>query len=135
MSVKLSKSDVEYSDDHGSSDEQCSRCAHYVNPTTCRIVAGRINPEGWCNQFERAEDKAAAGVHYQRPIHGGSLRGAFRLPHGTIMTLANGDREAGLAVADETFGHHRALGRGVVHPMVIELFGNGDIESGHRGVA
>jgi hypothetical protein len=53
MVGKLSKRTVEYTDDHGDSSEQCSKCSHYVNQTTCDIVSGSINPEGWCKEFER----------------------------------------------------------------------------------
>lgn len=44
---------VRYTDDHGDSSEQCSKCAHYVNRTTCDIVKSPINPEGWCALFRR----------------------------------------------------------------------------------
>ena len=44
---------VGYTDDHGSSNEQCSKCAHYVDRTTCDIVIGKINPGGWCRKYRR----------------------------------------------------------------------------------
>jgi hypothetical protein len=53
MMAKYPKSAVQYTDDHGSSSEQCSKCEYYLNRTTCKIVAGEINPGGWCNKFER----------------------------------------------------------------------------------
>lgn len=31
----------------------CSICEHYVNKTTCQIVQGKIDPEAWCNKFEK----------------------------------------------------------------------------------
>jgi hypothetical protein len=49
---RYSKEETEYTDDHGTSPEQCSKCTYYANPTTCEIVVGRIRPEGWCNKFE-----------------------------------------------------------------------------------
>ena len=72
------------------------------------------------------------GVSYQRPIYGGSLAGAFKLPHGTIRALGNGDPEAGLAVSEQLFGTHSALGPGVVHPLVVQHIGEGSLAAGHR---
>ena len=58
----LPKSEVHYTSDHGRLSEQCSKCRHYVNPTSfrgvmgvCVIVAGRIDPDGWCDRFKRAK--------------------------------------------------------------------------------
>ena len=50
---RYEKDEVEYTDDHGASSEQCSKCQYYVAPTVCEIVVGKINPGGWCNKFER----------------------------------------------------------------------------------
>lgn len=81
----------------------------------------------------KAHNKAdGGGVEYQRPIYGGSLKGAFKLPHNAIRALGNGDPEAGLAVADQMFGHHIALGRGTVHPDVVRHLGDGDLVAGRR---
>lgn len=74
----------------------------------------------------------AGNLQYIGPIHGGSLKGAFVIPPSAIVALGHGDREAGLAVCDEMFGHHVALGRGTVHPMMIALLGDGDLKAGHR---
>ncbi len=27
---------------------KCSTCVNYIDPGACKIVAGKINPEGWC---------------------------------------------------------------------------------------
>ena len=53
MAQLIPKAEVAYTDDHGTSDEQCSKCEHYCNPTTCDIVAGIIRPTGWCKRFKR----------------------------------------------------------------------------------
>lgn len=50
---RYDKEEVKYTDDHGTSSEQCSKCSYYAAPTVCRIVIGRIKPGGWCNKFER----------------------------------------------------------------------------------
>lgn len=51
MNMKYTKEEVKYTDDHGDSPEQCSKCRHYANASTCKIVIGKINPGGWCNRF------------------------------------------------------------------------------------
>jgi len=51
-----SKESVKYTD-NGSKEEHCSICEYYVNQTTCKIVVGRIKPEGWCEKFEDKEDE------------------------------------------------------------------------------
>lgn len=56
---QYSKKSVKYTDNHGKSSEQCSKCRHYVNPTTCEIVAGRINPNGWCKKYEESKREPA----------------------------------------------------------------------------
>jgi len=30
---------------------KCSLCVNWVEPNSCKIVAGTINPEGWCVAF------------------------------------------------------------------------------------
>lgn len=56
MPIQVSKSSVAYTDS-GTDAEHCSICTHYLNPTTCKIVAGRIRPEGWCKRFNRKEER------------------------------------------------------------------------------
>lgn len=53
LSFKFPKFFVQYTDDHGNSSEQCSKCAYYMNRTTCSKVQGEINPSGWCQLFRR----------------------------------------------------------------------------------
>jgi len=49
---KEAKETAEYTD-RGTDEEHCSICSHYVNSTTCEIVAGKIAPRGWCKHFDR----------------------------------------------------------------------------------
>ncbi len=49
--TKVSQASVKYTD-HGSKEEHCSNCGHYVNPTTCEVVVGKIRPEGWCERWK-----------------------------------------------------------------------------------
>ena len=51
---QFSKRDVGYTDDHGDSTEQCSKCEHFGEPSSCEIVAGEISPQGWCRKYEMA---------------------------------------------------------------------------------
>jgi hypothetical protein len=32
-------------------DQKCSVCLHFVAPNSCKLVEGKINPEGWCALF------------------------------------------------------------------------------------
>jgi hypothetical protein len=32
-------------------DQKCSVCLHFVPPDGCKVVDGKINPEGWCSLF------------------------------------------------------------------------------------
>lgn len=57
MPTKVSQSSVSYTD-HGSPTEHCSLCTHYLNPTTCALVVGRIRPEGWCKLFAKRKEVA-----------------------------------------------------------------------------
>jgi hypothetical protein len=29
----------------------CSRCAHFLPPSSCAVVQGKISPNGWCSLF------------------------------------------------------------------------------------
>lgn len=55
MPAKYPKSAVQYTHDHGSSSEQCSKCEYFRGTLQCAcdIVAGTIVAAGWCNKFER----------------------------------------------------------------------------------
>ncbi len=28
--------------------QECDNCLHFVPPDSCKTVAGKINPKGWC---------------------------------------------------------------------------------------
>jgi len=30
---------------------KCSTCLHFVPPDSCKLVEGKINPDGWCSLF------------------------------------------------------------------------------------
>ena len=32
-------------------NQKCSICLHFVAPDSCKLVEGKINPEGWCALF------------------------------------------------------------------------------------
>ncbi len=49
---KIEKSLVGYVDKSVNPDGQhCSICANFQPPAACAIVAGAINPNGWCGAF------------------------------------------------------------------------------------
>jgi hypothetical protein len=51
-----SKDDFHYQD-HPNDDKRCAQCVQFIPPGdgqqlgTCKIVAGAINPNGWCMAF------------------------------------------------------------------------------------
>ena len=47
---KLAKSVVKYTD-KGTKKEHCFICEYFKKPSSCELVHGKINPEGWCNKF------------------------------------------------------------------------------------
>lgn len=32
-------------------NKKCSTCLHFEAPNVCKVVAGEVNPEGWCTLF------------------------------------------------------------------------------------
>lgn len=52
MAEKFAKDDVEYGP--GDVDGQhCGICRHFIEPSRCEIVYGRIRSGGWCRRWER----------------------------------------------------------------------------------
>ena len=49
--IKLSKSQANYVD-RALDENECHRCEHFIEPHSCKIVEGFINPEGWCKYYE-----------------------------------------------------------------------------------
>jgi len=68
--VKLSKVEVDYGP--GKGEAQCRNCVHFRAPGTCEIVAGEIDPEGWCKRFA-----AIAGDEFVDAKHPRDLDGKF----------------------------------------------------------
>lgn len=31
--------------------QECDGCLHFLPPNSCKLVAGKINPKGWCLLF------------------------------------------------------------------------------------
>lgn len=42
----------------GSETARCALCANFVEPDKCKLVEGKINPEGLCDLFEAPEEAA-----------------------------------------------------------------------------
>ena len=49
-SPKLSQQAVAYQT-HPAGDKRCDRCIQFQPPSTCKIVDGTINPDGYCKFF------------------------------------------------------------------------------------
>jgi hypothetical protein len=47
---KAAKALVQYQD-KPKGDQECDRCLQFVPPDSCKLVAGPINPKGWCALF------------------------------------------------------------------------------------
>jgi hypothetical protein len=55
---KMAKSVVQYRYHHGPHDNHCEICANFLPPDACKLVAGKIDPNGYCTAFA-AKKKAA----------------------------------------------------------------------------
>ena len=47
---KLARNLVQYQD-MPKEGQECDKCVNWVTPNACKIVAGQINPKGWCVAF------------------------------------------------------------------------------------
>ena len=48
--AKATKQQAHYRDSpHG--PQQCSKCRYFLQPDSCKLVAGTISPHGWCKFF------------------------------------------------------------------------------------
>jgi hypothetical protein len=45
--VKVTQASVRYQN-QPKGDQKCATCMQFVQPDGCKVVDGRINPEGWC---------------------------------------------------------------------------------------
>lgn len=59
--IKISESAVGYQD-HPNGDRQCSKCAQFQSPSSCKMVDGTISPQGYCRIFMPLRS-ATARVH------------------------------------------------------------------------
>jgi len=41
--------------------DECSVCKHFRAPKACEVVAGDVDPCGWCRFFARKGSKSLAG--------------------------------------------------------------------------
>jgi hypothetical protein len=48
----VSKTEADYTD-HGTQQEHCAICRHYLNRNSCEIVTGHVRPQGWCKYFSK----------------------------------------------------------------------------------
>lgn len=51
---KLAQNLVQYQETPNDGNE-CDKCVNWVDPNQCKIVAGNINPKGWCVAFAPKE--------------------------------------------------------------------------------
>jgi hypothetical protein len=51
---KASKAAVHYQD-RPKGIAACSLCSQFVKPDKCKVVVGKIAPDGWCDRFEQVD--------------------------------------------------------------------------------
>lgn len=56
--TKISEGAVAYQD-HPNGDKECSKCAQFQAPSSCKLVAGTISPRGYCRIFTPIRPAAA----------------------------------------------------------------------------
>ena len=37
--------------DHPNGSQRCSNCRQFQPPSACKVVAGKISPDGWCSLY------------------------------------------------------------------------------------
>ena len=47
---KADKKIVQYQE-KPKADQECDKCLQFVPPDACKLVAGKINPKGWCQLY------------------------------------------------------------------------------------
>jgi hypothetical protein len=57
---KMAKSIVAYRYHHGPHDNHCGICANFLPPESCKLVAGKIDPNGYCTAFAAKKTPAPA---------------------------------------------------------------------------
>jgi hypothetical protein len=45
---KLSQKDAEYQPTP-KNGQSCANCQHFIPPSSCKLVKGKISPNGWCD--------------------------------------------------------------------------------------
>jgi hypothetical protein len=59
---KMAKSVVQYRYHWASNGNHCGICANFLPPESCQLVAGKIDPNGYCTAFAaKKKPKQAAG--------------------------------------------------------------------------
>jgi hypothetical protein len=53
---KIKPSDVQYQTSPKDGNK-CSGCVNFEAPAACKIVSGKISPDGWCIAFAPKEDE------------------------------------------------------------------------------
>ena len=48
LAAKASKASVGYQN-HPKGSQHCANCSLFIPPSSCKLVAGTISPNGWCS--------------------------------------------------------------------------------------
>lgn len=52
---KASKEQVQYQDSP-KDGQQCSKCMQFVPSEACKVVEGKVSPQGWCRLYTPKQD-------------------------------------------------------------------------------
>ena len=53
QAAKVSQSTVSYQSSP-KGDQHCATCKQFEPPSACRLIDGKINPQGWCKLWAKA---------------------------------------------------------------------------------
>jgi hypothetical protein len=45
--AKISQAQAQYQN-HPKADQKCANCGNFLPPASCKLVEGKISPDGWC---------------------------------------------------------------------------------------
>lgn len=58
LQAKVTKIVVKYQE-KSTTGKKCKECLHFLAATNeCKLIEGKINPEGWCSYYVKAPKKA-----------------------------------------------------------------------------
>ena len=104
---KVSKLEANYTD-HAVGQDECHRCKNFMSPSSCYIVEGIINPEGWCKYYEHSQLSEKWGTETKvSPSERGKYHGKTKAE--LIKSYNNLKKSGPHKRGSPEFGHMREL--------------------------